>query len=192
MFQEYITREELDELPLKVFNGEIIVVDQLNKIEPAVKCLSKEELIGFDTETKPSFKRGQINHVALLQLSAGKKAFLFRINKIGLPKPLKNLLSDPEILKVGVAIHDDIKGLQRISPFAPAGFVELQNEVKDYGINDFSLKKIAGIVLGVRISKSQQLSNWEADELTEAQQCYAATDAWISFQIFHSLSSTPL
>ncbi|MGV8096666.1 MAG: 3'-5' exonuclease [Mangrovibacterium sp.] len=128
----------------------------------------------------------------MLQLSTGKKAFLFRINKIGLPQPLKKILSNPEILKVGVAIHDDIKGLQRISSFRPAGFIELQQEVKDYGINDFSLKKIAGIVLGVRISKSQRLSNWESDELTEAQRCYAATDAWISFQILHSLSAKSL
>lgn len=192
MFQEYITREELDELPLKAFEGEIIVVDQTGKLESAVNYLSKENMIGFDTETKPSFTRGQVNHVALLQLSTEKKAFLFRINKIGLPKQLKKILSNPEILKVGVAIHDDIKGLQRISPFTPAGFIELQHEVKDYGINDFSLKKIAGIVLGVRISKSQRLSNWESDELTEAQQCYAATDAWISFQILHSLSAKSL
>ncbi len=192
MFQEYITREELDELPLKAFEGEIFVVDQIEKLESAVQYLSKQKMIGFDTETKPSFKRGQINSVALLQLSTGKKAFLFRINKIGLPDALKKILSDPEIMKVGVAIHDDIKGLQRISPFKPAGFIELQQEVKDYGISDFSLKKIAGIVLGIRISKSQRLSNWEADELTEAQQCYAATDAWISFQILHFLSAGSL
>jgi ribonuclease D len=192
MFQEYITREELDELPLRAFEGEIVVVDRTDQLESAINYLSNEKMIGFDTETKPSFKRGQVNHVALLQLSTGKKAFLFRINKIGLPQPLKKILSNPEILKVGVAIHDDIKGLQRISSFRPAGFIELQQEVKDYGINDFSLKKIAGIVLGVRISKSQRLSNWESDELTEAQRCYAATDAWISFQILHSLSARSL
>jgi len=192
MFQEYITREELDELPLKAFEGEIVVVDKTEKLESAIHYLSNQRMIGFDTETKPSFKRGQVNQVALLQLATGKKAFLFRINEIGLPDPLKKILSNPEILKVGVAIHDDIKGLQRISPFKPAGFIELQQEVKDYGINDFSLKKIAGIVLGVRISKSQRLSNWESGELTEAQQCYAATDAWISFRILHSLSAKSL
>lgn len=192
MFQEYITRQELDELPLKAFEGEIAVVDQISKLESAVNYLSKEKMIGFDTETKPSFKRGHVNHVALMQLATGKKAFLFRLNKIGLPESLKKILSNPEILKVGVAIHDDIKGLQRIGRFTPAGFIELQHEVKDYGINDFSLKKIAGIVLGVRISKSQRLSNWESDELTEAQQCYAATDAWISFRILHSLSAKSL
>lgn len=192
MFQEYITNQELDDLPLKVFEGEIVVVDQISKLRSAVNYLSKEKMIGFDTETKPSFKRGQVNQVALMQLATHKKAFLFRVNKIGLPESVKAILSNPEISKVGVAIHDDIKGLQRISRFTPAGFIELQQEVKDYGINDFSLKKIAGIVLGVRISKSQRLSNWESDELTEAQQCYAATDAWISFQILHSLSTATL
>jgi len=191
MFQEYITSQELDELPLKAFEGEIVVVDHISKLESAVNDLSKEKMIGFDTETKPSFKRGQINDAALMQLATGKKAFLFRLNKIGLPESLKKVLSSPKILKVGVAIHDDIKGLQRISRFTPAGFVELQHEVKDYGINDFSLKKIAGIVLGVRISKSQRLTNWESDALTEAQQCYAATDAWISYKIYHSLSTSP-
>ncbi len=192
MFQEYITNQELDDLPLKSFEGEIVVVDQISKLRSAVNYLSKEKMIGFDTETKPSFKRGQVNQVALMQLATHKKAFLFRVNKIGLPESVKAILSNPEISKVGVAIHDDIKGLQRISRFTPAGFIELQQEVKDYGINDFSLKKIAGIVLGVRISKSQRLSNWESDELTEAQQCYAATDAWISFQILHSLSTATL
>ncbi|MGE4587235.1 MAG: 3'-5' exonuclease, partial [Mangrovibacterium sp.] len=127
---------------------------------------------------------------ALLQLSTGKKAFLFRINRIGLPVSLKKLLADQRVLKVGVAIHDDIKALRRISPFTPAGFTELQEEVKEYGINDFSLKKIAGIVLGVRISKSQRLSNWEAEVLTEAQQIYAATDAWIGYKILHTLSES--
>ena len=188
MFQENISKEELDDLPLKAFEGEVIVVDHAAVVKTAVAFLSTVRVVGFDTETKPSFKRGQVNQVALLQLSTDEKAFLFRINKIGLPGPLKAILADPEILKVGVAIRDDIKGLQRISPFNPGGFIELQDEVKDFGIHDFSLKKIAGIVLGMRISKSQRLSNWEADELTEAQQSYAATDAWVSYLILYSLT----
>lgn len=189
MFQETISKEQLDELPLTSFGGEIAVIESYEDCIDAVRHLAENEVIGFDTETKPSFKRGQINQVALLQLSTDQKAFLFRINKIGLPKELKSLLADINILKIGVAIRDDIKTLQRISHFKPAGFVELQEEVKGHGIHDFSLKKIAGIVLGVRISKSQRLSNWESDELTGAQQSYAATDAWIPFQIFHSLEA---
>ncbi|MGD9931397.1 MAG: 3'-5' exonuclease [Mangrovibacterium sp.] len=189
MFQESITKEELDELPLKSFEGEIVLVENDRTLQAALSYLSQSEVLGFDTETKPSFKRGQINRVALLQLSSGEKAFLFRLNVTGLPAGLKAILSDPDILKVGVAIRDDVKALQRLGHFKPAGFVELQEEVKDYGIQDFSLKKIAGIVLGMRISKSQRLTNWESDGLTEAQQRYAATDAWVSYEIFHSLAA---
>ncbi len=192
MFQESISKEELDDLPLKAFDGEIVVIDTMTAVFSAVKYLSEVRILGFDTETKPSFKRGQVNPVALLQLSTEDKAFLFRINRIGLPAPLKSLLADSEILKVGVAIRDDIKGLQKISPFRAEGFIELQEEVKGFGISDFSLKKLAGIVLGVRISKSQRLSNWEADELTEAQQSYAATDAWVSYEILYSLTRAEL
>jgi len=187
MFQESITKEQLDDLPQTSFGGEIIVVDNYELLKEAVAYLSQSDVLGFDTETKPSFKRGQMNKVALLQLSDAERAYLFQLHKVGLPEELKTLLSDAEIMKVGVAIRDDIKALQRIRNFKAAGFVELQEEVKDYGIQDFSLKKIAGIVLGVRISKSQRLTNWEADQLSEAQQNYAATDAWVAHEIFHSL-----
>ncbi len=186
MFRENISKEALADLPLSVFEGEIVVVDDDSKVFEAVEYLSACTVIGFDTETKPSFKRGQVNPVALLQLSSADRAYLFRLQKIGLPQELIYLLSDPNIQKVGVAIHDDIKALQRLEYFQPKGFVELQDEVKDFGIQDFSLKKIAGIVLGVRISKSQRLTNWEA-ELSPAQQTYAATDAWIAHEIYQSL-----
>ncbi len=186
MFRENISKEALADLPLSVFEGEIVVVDDDSKVFEAVEYLSACTVIGFDTETKPSFKRGQVNGVALLQLSSADRAYLFRLQKIGLPQELIYLLSDPNIQKVGVAIHDDIKALQRLEYFQPKGFVELQDEVKDFGIQDFSLKKIAGIVLGVRISKSQRLTNWEA-ELSPAQQTYAATDAWIAHEIYQSL-----
>ena len=186
MFRENISKEALADLPLSMFGGDIIVVDDYQKMLKAIDYLSAFSVIGFDTETKPSFKRGQINTVALLQLSTADRAFLFRLQKIGLPPKIRSLLSDDSIQKVGVAIRDDIKALQRLEYFRPHGFVELQDEVKGFGIQDFSLKKIAGIVLGVRISKSQRLTNWEA-ELTLAQQTYAATDAWIAYEIYQSL-----
>lgn len=188
MFQESITKEELDVLPSKSFGGEITVVDSYELVLEAAEYLQKADLLGFDTETKPSFKRGQMNKVALLQLSTADRAFLFQLHKTGLSAEIKTILSNQEITKVGVAIRDDIKALQRLSFFKPGGFVELQEEVKGFGIQDFSLKKIAGIVLGVRISKSQRLTNWEAKVLTEGQQAYAATDAWIAHEIFQSLS----
>ena len=136
MFRENISKEALAHLPLRVFEGEILVVDDDSKVFEAVEYLSACTVIGFDTETKPSFKRGQVNPVALLQLSSADRAYLFRLQKIGLPQELIYLLSDPNIQKVGVAIHDDIKTLQRLEYFQPKGFVELQDEVKDFGIQD--------------------------------------------------------
>ncbi len=187
MFQEEITKEELDELPLKQFEGDVIVVDQPDQVGKAVNYLTHHRIIGFDTETRPSFKKGEVYRVSLLQLGSTERVYLFRLNKIGFPPELRQLLANPAHTKVGVAIRDDIKTLQRLKKFTPKGFIELQNMVKEYGINNFSLKKLSGIVLGFRISKSQRLSNWEADELSEAQQVYAATDAWAAHEIYCTL-----
>jgi ribonuclease D len=183
-YRETISKEELEELPLHSFEGDILIVDNKDKLREAVNYLNQFSFIGFDTETKPSFKKGHINTVALLQLSTNERAFLFRLNHQDLPRKIVTLLSNPSIIKAGIAIRDDVKVLQAKKKFIPAGFVELQDEAKERGINCFSLKKLSGIVLGVRISKAQQLSNWEAIELTEAQLRYAATDAWISFKIY--------
>lgn len=188
MFKESISKEELIDLPLRWFDGEIVVVDNFEKLDAAIEILSKAKVIGFDTETKPAFKKGVINGVALLQLSVKDKAFLFRINRIGLPKEVCKILANPKIVKTGVAINDDIKALNKIQTFKPKGFVELQDNAKTIGINDFSLKKLAAITCGFRISKGQQLSNWEADVLTEAQKIYAATDAWVALEIFENIS----
>lgn len=190
MFKESITNDELTEMPLKSFEGEVILVDSKTKIKSAVNELAKHRIIGFDTETKPSFKKGVVNKVSLLQLSTHNRAYLFRINKVGLPSEVVALLTNKDIIKPGVAIRDDIKGLQEFVNFQPAGFVELQDEAKEMGIQNFSLKKLTAIACGFRISKSQQLSNWEASELTEPQQLYAATDAWAALVIFeHFLKS---
>lgn len=183
-YKDTISKEELEELPLHSFEGEIVIVDSKDKLREAVSYLSQFPFIGFDTETKPSFKKGEINHVALLQLSTEERAFLFRLNRQDLSRKIISILSNPSILKAGIAIRDDVKVLQAKKKFAPAGFIELQDEAKERGINCFSLKKLSGIVLGIRISKAQQLSNWEAGELTEAQLRYAATDAWISYKIY--------
>lgn len=188
-YKESITKEELHELPLIYFNGETVLYNSKKGVAEAVKYLSKFPFVGFDTETKPSFKKGQINHVALLQLSTNDKAFLFRLNKFDLPKSILELLANPKVLKVGAAIRDDIKTLQANRFFEPGGFVELQDQAKEIGINNFSLKKLSGIVLGGKISKAQQLSNWEANELTDAQMRYAATDAWISYKIFEDFKN---
>ncbi|KAF0235518.1 MAG: ribonuclease [Prolixibacteraceae bacterium] len=188
MFKENITKEELTDLPLRWFEGEIVVVDNHEKLCQAVEVLLKSSVIGFDTETKPAFKKGVFNKVALLQLSVKDRAFLFRLNRLGLPAEIIKILANPNIIKPGVAINDDIKALNKIKAFSPKGFVELQDHAKSLGITDFSLKKLAAIICGFRISKGQQLSNWEAHELSEAQQIYAATDAWVALEIFENLS----
>jgi ribonuclease D len=184
MFRESITREEVDNLSLGYFNGDIVLVDKPEQVKEAAGILASQKLVGFDTETKPSFKKGVVNKAALLQLSTENQAFLFRINKLGLPYEIRRILSSPNIKKAGVAIHDDIKGLQDLKNFTPHGFVELQDFAKEFGIKNFSLKKLSAIVLGFRISKSQQLSNWEATTLSSAQEIYAATDAWVALKIY--------
>lgn len=189
MFKESITKEELKELPLKWFEGEILLINDYEEMRYATQILSQQSVIGFDTETRPSFKKGKVNNVSLLQLSTQKQAFLFRLNRIGLPNEVVDILTDPNITKPGVAIRDDIKGLQKFRKFLPAGFIELQDFAKDLGIQNFSLKKLTAITLGFRISKTQQLSNWEADTLSDAQAIYAATDAWTALEIFNNFSN---
>jgi ribonuclease D len=188
MYRESIDKDELAEMPLIQFEGKINLIESREGYLASINYLSQQSMLGFDTETKPAFKKGEYNEVALLQLATKDMAFLFRLNKMGLPNGLKSILENPQIQKIGVAIRDDIKSLQKLNNFIPGGFIELQDHVKDFGIQNFSLKKLSAIVLGYRISKSQRVTNWEAIELTEAQQIYAATDAWISHRIFESLS----
>ncbi|MBR4215218.1 MAG: galactokinase [Bacteroidales bacterium] len=186
-FYSTLTSEQLNRLPIKAFDGEIVVVDSLYKVDSAIKYLSSFTEIGFDTETRPSFRKGKMNNVALLQLSTKEKAFLFRTCCIGLPQKVADFLSNKKIKKIGVAIRDDVKGLQKICNFTPGGFVELQDFVKEFGIEAAGLKKLNGIVLGYRISKAQQLTNWESDTLTLKQKVYGATDAWSGLLIYNEL-----
>ncbi len=165
-----------------------MVVDTSEAITQACEYLSTQELIGFDTETRPSFTKGVSNKVSLLQLASGEKAFLFRLNKIALERPILRLLESRTTLKIGAAIRDDIRGLQQLRQFNPRGFIDLQSLVGNYGIAELSVRKMAAITLGVKISKAQRLSNWEAARLTPAQQLYAATDAWISREIYLKLT----
>lgn len=186
-YQENITVEKLAECELSWFKGEIVLVEDLKTFYKVFPRLLGSDLLGFDTETKPIFKKGGKNSVSLIQLSTGDLACLFRINKIGFPEELINLLSDPSVIKAGVAVHDDIRFLKGVKKFSPGGFVDLQSFVKYYGIQSSGLKKLTAIVLGFRISKRQQVTDWEAGQLTEAQQIYAATDAWVCYQIYKKL-----
>ena len=186
MFQISISPEEISALELASFPGEIVLIDQEGEaLDKAVRYLKRQKVLGFDTETRPTFSPDQHSTgTALLQLSGGGKAFLFRLKKIGLPRPLAAILANPSIVKVGAATLDDVRGLQKITRFSPKGFVDLQSIVNEYGIRDKSVKKMTAIILGVKISKAQQLSNWEAENLSEGQQRYAATDAWICREMY--------
>jgi len=189
MFAENLTNEQVNDLPLYQFNGGIFVIDSFEKFDDFFSLLNGQKILGFDTETRPSFKKGKVNPVSLLQITTCNQAFLIRINKIGLPDEVKEILANPEIIKIGLAIKDDIKILREINDFEPAGFIDLQDYVEEFAIEAKSLKKITGIVLEKRISKSQQVTNWEKEELSEAQQVYAATDAWVCLQIYRKLNN---
>ena len=189
MFVETIAKEELEAMEIAAFKGRIQVIDSEGEdFDKAVRYLSSRKVLGFDTETRPCFSSSQPRYgVALLQLSGAARAYLFRIKSLGMHKKLCSILANPKIVKVGAAVHDDIRGLQKYRHFEPASFVDLQRIVGDYGIRDKSVKKMSAIILGVRISKVQQLSNWEADRLSEAQVLYAATDAWVCRQMYMKL-----
>ena len=189
MYIESITPKELEGLEYVSFPGKIQVIDSVGaEFNRAIAYLRSQKIIGFDTETRPCFTQNQPRYgVALLQLSGPEKAYLFRINKIGMHRRLCTILANPKILKIGAAVHDDISGLQKHRDFVPAGFVDLQKIVWEWGIRDKAVKKMAAIILGYRISKTQQLSNWEADVLSESQCKYAATDAWVCGEMYLKL-----
>ena len=193
MYKISISPEEIEKLEPASFPGKIKVIDSLGlEYLKAVRYLKKQKIVGFDTESRPSFSPGQPHYgVSLLQLSGAERAFLFRIKLIGdIPRALTSVLSDERILKVGAAVNDDVRGLEKHHNFVPKGFVDLQKIVWEYGIKDKAVKKMAAIIMGIRISKTQQLSNWEAETLSEAQQAYAATDAWVCRQMYIKLLSS--
>lgn len=183
-----ISKEEVNELPLGQFEGEMYLIDHPDQVEEAVDFLEEQRIIGFDTETKPSFKKGQFNHVSLLQLSTTEQAFLFRLNKIGFPDQLRNLMEKENLIKIGAAVNDDLKGLGKLTDsFYPQSFFDLNDELKKVGFHNVGVRNLSGMVLKIRISKSEQVSNWESEILTEKQQRYAATDAWACLKIFNVL-----
>jgi ribonuclease D len=182
-----LTKDQINTFPVAGFNGPIEVVETDSMAAAACDELLGHKILGFDTETRPSFKRGQVHTVSLLQLATEHKVFLFRLKKLTDFRPVAKVLATPGIIKVGVAIRDDIKQLQKKITMRPGGFIELQEFVKKYGIESFGLRTLPPLVLGFRISKNFQLSNWESEILNEGQQKYAATDAWVSLMIYNKL-----
>jgi len=180
-----ITKEEVNGLELGAFGGEIILIDGTDGLRDMYIDLVSKRFIGFDTETRPAFRRGVSYDVALIQLSTSDTAYLIRINKVGFPREVKRLLENPDIVKIGAAVRDDLKGLKKLSPtFNPKGFFDLNEELKKVGFLNVGVRNLSAMVLGIRISKSEQVSNWESDQLTEKQLLYAATDAWACLEIF--------
>lgn len=188
MYQAKIDKEIVKDLPIAQTDCQIELIDSPDEVDKAVKYLLRSKVVGFDTESKPSFTKGKSNKIALMQISTQKRCFLFRLQMIGKNQLLKEFLENENIKKIGVAIHGDLRNLRVWSKFEPKNFVDLQNIVGDYGIEELGLQKIYAIVFGRKISKSQQLSNWEAKILNRAQQIYAATDAWACRQIYLKLT----
>lgn len=184
-----ISKEELSGLVQEKFPGRIIVVQNETEARKATTYLTGFDAIGFDTETRPAFKKGVSHQIALMQLSTEDTCFLFRLNLIGLPDCLADILVNPAIKKIGLSLKDDFSAIHKRKALSPVNFIDLQSFVKDYGIEDMGLQRIYGILFGKRISKGQRLSNWEADILSDAQKMYAAIDAWACLKIFNELKN---
>ena len=189
-FASTVTVDEIESLEVASFPGEITVVASAHceEFDQAIAYLSRQEVIGFDTETKPCFvPKVPRNKMAILQLSGADKAYIFRLQQVGVPPKLAALLGNPNVLKIGAAVHDDIRGLQEYRRFIPKGFVDLQRLAPTYGIEEKSVRKMSAIILKKKVSKSQQLSNWESSHLSDAQLRYAAIDAWICREMYYKL-----
>lgn len=177
-------KHKIGDLPRVLFPGRIIVVLTAGEAERAVDYLLESDILGFDTETRPVFTRGKQNKVALLQVSNRHTCFLFRLNRIGLCPAIVRLLETTEVKKIGLSWHDDLLSLSKRGKFKAQGFIDLQDHMKELGIQDLSLAKLYANIFGQRISKREQLSNWEADVLSQKQKDYAATDAWACIQLY--------
>lgn len=182
-------KKQIPALPRVVFEGRIFVIQTEAEADKAVDYLSGFSIVGVDTETRPSFRKGVVNKVALLQVSTEDTCFLFRLNRIGLSDSMKHLLQDEKVLKVGLSLRDDFASLHKRDEFEPHAFLDLQDYVKGFGIEDMSLQKLYANVFGQKISKGQRLSNWEADVLTDGQKLYAATDAWACVRMYRELET---
>ena len=186
-FNPSITKDEIALLPVEEFKERIIVIQTEEDAEKAVRYLSDFDVVGFDTETRPNFRKGSSNKVGLMQISTYEVCFLFRLNIIGIPDSLRDFLLNPAIQKIGLSLKDDFNAIRKRCEIDPLGFIDLQSYVVRFGITDASLQKIYAILFGKKISKGQRLTNWEAEELTINQQKYASLDAWACLLIYEVL-----
>lgn len=183
-----IDKQSLAALPCEQFNGRIELVQTPAAAIKAMRFLMDQPMVGFDTETRPNFRKNDNHKVSLLQLSTPSICFLIRLNRVGIMPEIKEFLESPKVIKVGLSTKDDFHQLNQLEHIEPKGFVELQSIVKDYGIGEASLTKVYALLFGKRISKGQRLTNWEALELTDAQQRYAALDAFACLKIYKHLT----
>lgn len=186
LFNRY-DKKKISTLPRIIFEGRIVVVLTEREAQKAVDFLLTQPILGIDTETRPSFKKGRVNQVALLQIATHDICFLFRLNQLGMTAAVKRLLEDTEVPKIGLSLHDDLMMLSRRGEFRRGYFIDLQDKVKEIGVEDMSLQKLFANFFGMRISKRDQLSNWEADILSDKQKIYAATDAWTCILLYEEL-----
>ena len=183
----HISKELLQWMPIAAFEGEVIVIDKPEQVEDAVRYLGKQKIVGVDTEARPSFQRGIHYPTALVQIASHERCYLFRLTHIGMPQELADFFANPDICKVGLAFKDDINGLRRRRNFTPANCIDIQKLVAQYGILDMGLQKLFAICFEKKISKAQQLTNWENSHLTPEQARYASTDAWATLLIYEDL-----
>ena len=186
-FDRRMTKEEINNFPIRKWDGPVHVIHSIEEMTGAVEKLSREQVLGFDTETRPAFKKGQKYQPSLLQLAGENSVYLFQLKHLGLREPLISILADPNIIKAGVSLAHDLRELKKMAPFAQAGFVGLGKMSKEKGIQNHGLRGLAAVVLGLRISKSAQTTNWARDELTQSQIRYAATDAWVGRELYLKL-----
>ena len=191
-YKRKITKEEINELPLRRYDGDICIVRTEEELQSAVAHMRKEPLLGFDTETRPTFRKGKVNLPSLVQLACSDVVYLIQLNWIPFCEPLISLFTDKAILKTGVAVRDDIKDLQKLSSFRDKGVVDLGEVARGIGLETHGLRNLAANLLGFRISKGAQCSNWANKELTHQQVVYAATDAWVSRLIHLKMEDTGL
>ena len=175
----------VSQLPSIVYEGPIRVVFTQQEAERAVNFLLSQPILGIDTETRPSFKKGRTNLVSLLQVSTLEQCFLFRLNLLGMSAPIVRFLEDTTVVKVGLSLHDDMTSLQRRGSFKPGLFIDLQDHMKELGVEDLSLQKLYANFFHQKISKNQRLTNWDIDVFTERQKRYAATDAWACIKLYN-------
>jgi len=187
MFASTISKEEINNLDLERYEGKIFLITKKEQLTSVFAKINEYSLVGFDTETKPTFRKGEVNEVAMIQIAIPKAVYLIRINYTGITDEILSFLENQSIVKVGVALRDDLKDIKRLRKFTPKGFVELNKLVKDIGIESNGLRKLTAIILGFRISKNAQVSNWEAEKLSQKQLQYAATDAWVCLEMHNEL-----